>query len=308
MKPVLVLTGPTATGKSAVAMELAKRLQTEIISSDSMQIYRSMDIGTAKVSVEDRKKIKHYCIDIINPDDNFSSFLFKQETLKTINQFDRDNKIPLIVGGTGFYIKNLLWQFDFEGKTTDRDYRGELQSRLEEKGKEALYNELVECDPETAKNLFTNDVKRVMRALEIYYSTGVKKSEGRNNSEPVIKNKIFVLDLPRDILYKRINNRVDEMIKNGLFSEVKSILQSGCKPNAQSMQAIGYKEMVSVINNEISLDRAIDLIKQHSRNYAKRQITYFKKLKADWIDARLPVDQICDSITKAYNSFSLQNS
>ena len=306
MKPVLVLTGPTATGKSVVAMELAKRLQTEIISSDSMQIYRSMDIGTAKVSVENRKKIKHYCIDIVNPNDSFSSFLFKQETLKIISQFVKENKIPLIVGGTGFYIKNLLWQFDFEGTATDRDFRKELQAKLDKDGKEALYSELFDCDPDTAKKLYVNDVKRVMRALEIYYSTGIKKSEGNNASEPIIKNKIFVLNLPRDVLYKKINERVDEMISKGLYKEVESLLDTGCKTNAQSMQAIGYKEMVAAVKKEITLERAIELIKQHSRNYAKRQITYFKKLEAEWIDASLSVEQICNKIIESYNSYIIK--
>jgi tRNA dimethylallyltransferase len=300
MKPILGILGPTAVGKSRLALELAQKLNTEIISADSMQIYKGFDIGTAKPTKEEQSIVKHHLIDIVNPNESFSSYLFKKEAENILQDFDKRNLIPLIVGGTGFFFKNLLYQFDFEeGSDTDK-VRENLMQLKDKNGTDYMFSLLRNIDPQSAEIIHPNDIKKVLRALEIYYTTGRTKSSGQNNQKPRYAYKLFVLNRSREDLYNRINIRVDEMIANGLVEEVHFIYKT-ISPNSQSLQGIGYKELIAYFNGECDLSQSIELIKQHSRNYAKRQITFYKKMDAIWLDATLSANKLIHQILEIYN-------
>jgi len=299
MKPIIGILGPTAVGKTKLSLQLASDLNTEIISADSMQIYKEFDIGTAKASVEERKQIRHHLIDIVEPHENFSSYLFKKETQNVLNDFEKRGLIPLIVGGTGFFLKNLLYQFDFEEGSNLDNIRASLKQKQSEFGEDYLFELLKEIDPASSQIIHPNDTKKITRALEIFYSTGQKKSEGKNLQEPLYEYILFVLNKDRQKIYDNINKRVDQMIEEGLIEEVEKLYKK-LPAESQSLKGIGYKELIPYFKGEYSLEQAMELIKQHSRNYAKRQITFFKKIDVIWLDAELPTNELIKTIKQSY--------
>lgn len=286
--PLIVLTGPTASGKTALSVELAGQLNAEIISADSIQVYRHMDIGSAKVTPDEMKGIKHYLIDELNPDEEFNIYRFKELATKYINRIYGKGKIPMIVGGTGFYIQSIVYDVDFSKTDDSHEYRHELEQLAEKHGAIYLHKMLMDVDKVTADKVHYNNVKRVIRALEYYHDTGMPISEHNAAQQERISpyNFIyFVLTDERSRLYERIDTRVDEMFKSGLVDEVKWLLNNGCTPDMISMQGIGYKEVVSYLNGEMGLDETIELIKKNTRHFAKRQLTWFRREKeVEWID------------------------
>ncbi len=292
---VIIIGGATASGKSSLAMKLAKELNTEIISCDSMQVYREMNIGTAKPSIEDMNSVKHYMIDIINPDEDFNVVKYVSMVNPLIEDILSRNKIPIIVGGTGLYVEALMNNIDFSEKSIDLDYRKEMEKVAKEKGNEEIYNMLKEIDIDSANRLNINDTKRIIRALEVYHTTG--QTITYYNS--ISKNKdskydfiLFGIDVPREELYQRINDRVDKMLEKGLVNEVKEIYNKYSKfPTA--MQGLGYKEEIRYLKEEITLEEMIELIKKETRHYAKRQITWFKAYKSIiWLSPQSSIEEI----------------
>ncbi len=287
---VIVICGPTASGKTALSIELAKRINGEIISCDSMQIYKDMNIGTAKPSVEEMKGIKHYLIDFVSPDERYSVADYKRDAKKAIKQIIQNGKTPIIVGGTGLYVDSLIYEIEYQDIKFDEKYRKELEKRAETEGLEKLYEEAEKIDSEAIKKISKNDKKRILRILEIYHSTGKNKTqqeiESRKN-EVEYDYKVFALNWDREELYNRINKRVDIMIEQGLIDEVKYIYDKYSKfPTA--MQGLGYKEVVEYLENKISKEEMINKIKQETRRYAKRQLTWFRKNKETmWLDVKL---------------------
>lgn len=279
---LLVLGGPTAVGKTDLSIRLAQELNGEIISADSMQIYKYMDIGSAKVKEEEMKGIKHHLIDIINPDIPFSVADFKEYGDKALNSIINNDKLPIIVGGTGLYINSLTCNMTFTDAEKDDDYRKYLEDLALEKGNEYIHEMLKECDPISYKEIHANNRKRVIRALEVFKLTG-KPFSSYNAGEDFYKSDYdvyyYVLTMDREKLYSRINKRVDIMIENGLIDECIKLMNMGYTSDMQSMQGIGYKEMLYHLEGKISLDEAIDMIKQGTRNYAKRQLTWFRRDK-----------------------------
>ncbi len=279
--PLVIIAGPTAVGKSDFAIELAKRINGEIISADSMQVYKGMDIGSAKVMPEEMQGIKHYLIDILDPKDEFSVAVFKDYAQKAIKEITDNGKIPIVAGGTGFYIQALLYDIDFsESIGENPEYRSFLLKEYDEKGADYLFDKLREVDPETAGIIHKNDEKRVVRALEFYHETG--KPISVHNKEQYDKKSdynfaYFVLNDYRETIYKKIDARVDIMAEKGLVSEVERLKAEGMTITDVSMQGLGYKEILLYLNGEISLDEAIYRIKRDSRHFAKRQITWFKR-------------------------------
>ncbi|MCR4678327.1 MAG: tRNA (adenosine(37)-N6)-dimethylallyltransferase MiaA [Lachnospiraceae bacterium] len=279
--PLVIIAGPTAVGKSDFAIELAKRINGEIISADSMQVYKGMDIGSAKVMPEEMQGIKHYLIDILDPKDEFSVAVFKDYAQKAIKEITDNGKIPIVAGGTGFYIQALLYDIDFsESIGENPKYRSFLLKEYDEKGADYLFDKLREVDPETAGIIHKNDEKRVVRALEFYHETG--KPISVHNKEQYDKKSnynfaYFVLNDYRETIYKKIDARVDIMAEKGLVSEVERLKAEGMTITDVSMQGLGYKEILLYLNGEISLDEAIYRIKRDSRHFAKRQITWFKR-------------------------------
>lgn len=282
---IIIITGPTATGKTKLSVELAKKLNTEIISCDSMQIYKQMDIGTAKVSKEEMNGVKHHLVDVVNPDEDFNVSNFVELAEKEIDRLHKENKIPIIVGGTGLYINSLIFGYNLGNSYKDEKLREDLYKKAEQYGNDYVHNILKELDEEEAKNIHKNNLKRVIRAIEICKS-GEKKSE-LDNTTPKYKAYCFVLNLDREELYDRINKRVDIMVKNGLLKEVDNLVNQGYTLENNSMQAIGYKQILESKNGDYDMNTAIDKIKQLSRNYAKRQITWFKKIpNTIWLNAK----------------------
>ncbi|MBR5994666.1 MAG: tRNA (adenosine(37)-N6)-dimethylallyltransferase MiaA [Lachnospiraceae bacterium] len=279
--PLVIIAGPTAVGKSDFAIELAKRINGEIISADSMQVYKGMDIGSAKVMPEEMQGIKHYLIDILNPKDEFSVAVFKDYAQKAIKEITDRGKIPIVAGGTGFYIQALLYDIDFsESIGENPEYRSFLLKEYDEKGADYLFDKLREVDPETAGIIHKNDEKRVVRALEFFHETG--KPISVHNKEQYEKQSdynfaYFVLNDHRETIYKKIDARVDIMVEKGLVAEVERLKDAGMTITDVSMQGLGYKEILLYLNGEISLDEAIYRIKRDSRHFAKRQITWFKR-------------------------------
>ncbi|MFG6118338.1 tRNA (adenosine(37)-N6)-dimethylallyltransferase MiaA [Thalassobacillus sp. B23F22_16] len=285
MKPVVVsVVGPTAVGKTKLGIEIAKRFKGEVISGDSMQIYRSMDIGTAKVTPEEMEGIPHHMIDIKDPEDSFSVAEFKERVTEAIEDISSRGKLPVIVGGTGLYIQSVLYDFNFSEQKRSGEITERLESELEMKGNQALYQQLMEIDPEQAEKIHPNNERRLIRALEIYESTGMTMSEyQKNQSDESPYHPILIgLEMDRELLYDRINHRVDMMVEEGLLEEVRELYDSGLE-DVQSMRAIGYKEFIPYFNGEYHLERAVELLKRNSRRYAKRQYTYFRnKMDVTW--------------------------
>lgn len=282
-----VIGGPTGVGKTSISIKLAKQINGEIISADSMQIYKCMDIGTAKVTEAEAEGIKHHLIDIRETDEEYSVAEFSQDAREIIKNIISRGKHPIIVGGTGLYLNSLIYGINFE-ENIDLEFRNKLEKEVEENPEklEELYNKLKEIDIETAEKISSIDSRRIIRALEIFETTGKTKSivekENREKQDD-LKFQLFVLNMDRDDLYHRINVRVDKMLEEGLLEEVKSLEGKFSKTSAQ---AIGYKEVVSYLQNEIDYKEMVEIIKQRSRNYAKRQFTWFRKNNAIWLDAK----------------------
>ncbi len=281
-KPVvIVIAGPTASGKSKLAVELAKKINGEIISADSMQIYKDMNIGTAKISKEEMQGIEHYMIDCVSPNERYSVSTYKKEAEECIKKVLSKGKNPIICGGTGLYINSLIYGIEFQNEEIDETYRNKLNKIAEDNGLEELYNIAVQIDSEAMKKISKNDKKRIIRVLEIYHKTGKTKTEqdmeSRKN-EVKYDYKVFAINMNREVLYNRINQRVDQMIKDGLIDEVKFIMQK-YKAFPTAMQGLGYKEVAEYLEGNINKEDMIEKLKMESRRYAKRQITWFKKNK-----------------------------
>ena len=287
-KPLLILTGPTAVGKTSLSIGLAKALNGEIISADSMQVYRHMDIGKEKKKKEQMQGIPHYLIDEYEPFEEFNVAVFQARCKECIEEIHKKGKLPILVGGTGFYIQSVLYSVNFEETEADSAYRTELTAFAKEHGTAALHEKLILVDRESAETIHPNNVKRVIRALEYYKQTGQKISEHnkvQQGKEPAYDFRYYALTLPREILYKRINQRVDSMREEGLVEEVKKLLAMGCKREMVSMQGLGYKEILSALEGEGTLEHAFERIKQETRHFAKRQFTWFKRERdVTWID------------------------
>ncbi len=282
---VAVVIGPTASGKTDLSIYLAKKLNGEVISGDSMQIYRGLDIGTAKVTKEEMEGVPHHLIDIKNPDESFSAAEFQSLAREKIKDINARGKLPIICGGTGLYIQSVLYHYHFSKEGTDEAIRGKLEAEASEIGAEALHEKLRKIDPETADSFHPNNVRRTIRALEIYHTTGqpVSKREKTTVDHP-FKSAVFGLTMERDVLYRRINKRVDQMMESGLLNEAKMLYDLNLK-NAPAVQAIGYKEFFPYFRGDQPLEEAVDTLKQNSRRYAKRQLTWFRnKMELDWID------------------------
>lgn len=275
---MLVVCGATASGKTALAVECAKRLKTEVISADSQLVYKGLNIGTAKPTQEEMQGVIHRMIDIAEPCRNFSVGDYRELALPYVESLVTCGKVPVICGGTGFYINSLLFDFSYGNAAKDEAVRAKYEDYLKNYGKEALFDKLKQCDRETAEKLHVNDTKRVIRALEIYEVSGKKKSEQKDKLIPKLDYLAVAIDWDRETLYKRIDERVDKMFDMGLVEEVKSLLAQGIDDNCQCMQAIGYKEVVFGLKNGILQSTMRDIIKQNTRHYAKRQITFFKKM------------------------------
>ncbi|WP_330948997.1 tRNA (adenosine(37)-N6)-dimethylallyltransferase MiaA [Virgibacillus sp. MG-45] len=283
-KKVIAIVGPTAVGKTRLSIEIAKRFNGEIISGDSMQVYQKMDIGTAKIKPEEREGIPHYMIDTHAPDASFSVADFQQHVQTLIDYITAKGKLPIIAGGSGLYIQAALFQYNFSPQKRNEEVTNRLEQELEDKGIDTLYERLNKIDPQQAEKIHPNNHRRVIRALELYETTGTTMSSHmeEQRSESPYDFKLIGLEMERPLLYERINQRVDMMMNQGLVHEVKSLYDGGLA-SCQSMQGIGYKELVAYFNQEYSLVEAIDLIKRNSRRYAKRQYTWFKnKMDVDW--------------------------
>ena len=281
-KKLVVLTGPTAVGKTKLSIELAKKIGGEIISADSCQVYKHMDIGSAKIRPEEMGGIPHFLVDELEPSEEFNVVVFQQKTKQYMKEIYERGHIPILVGGTGFYIQAVLYDIHFSQDDDNHQIRKELESMASEKGPEYMHEELRKIDPASANAIHANNVKRVIRALEYYKLTGQRISEHneeqRNNESPY-DFSYFVLNDHRELLYERIDKRVDEMIAEGLVDEVKHLKELGYDRSYVSMQALGYKEIFGYLEGEISLDEAIYIIKRDTRHFAKRQITWFKREK-----------------------------
>lgn len=301
MKPkVVVIVGPTASGKTALSIELAKRINGEIISSDSMQIYKDMDIGTAKVTNEEMQGIKHYLVDFVRPDCRYTVSDFKKDSENAIKEILSKGKIPIVVGGTGLYVNSLIYGIEYQDMKFDEEYRNELMKIAEtEDGLKKIYEQAKNIDPEATDKISSNDKKRIIRILEIYKATGKTKTEQEiisRQNEVEYDFKVFGITMERSKLYERINLRVDIMLKQGLENEVKNLISKYSEfPTA--MQGLGYKEIVEFFDGKISHEEMIEKIKQESRRYAKRQLTWFRKNKETiWLDAENGINKNIDII------------
>lgn len=284
---VIVICGPTASGKTNLSIELAKKINGEIVSADSMQIYKDMNIGTAKPSVEEMQEIKHYLIDCVSPNERYSVARYKKDAISAIEDILNKGKIPIVVGGTGLYINSLVDGIEYNEFEIDEEYRKELEKKAENEGLETIYEMAKKIDPEAIAKISKSDKKRIFRILEIYKATGKNKTsqeiESRKKENPY-DFKVFGINMDREELYNRINLRVDLMIKQGLIEEVDSI-QKKYKSFPTAMQGLGYKEVVSYLNGEYPKEEMIEKIKMESRRYAKRQITWFKRTNnIIWLD------------------------
>lgn len=287
-KPLVILTGPTSVGKTSLSISLAHEIGGEIISADSMQVYRGMDIGTAKITEEEMDGIPHYLVDILEPDQPFNVVEFQRMAKEAMNRIYSHGKIPILVGGTGFYIQALVYDIDFSEHPEKEDYRRELILLAEEKGKQYLHSMLEEVDPEYADSVHYNNVKKVIRALEYHKETGGKLSahnrEQQERTSPY-QFAYLVLNQDRELLYQRINQRVDQMMEQGLLQEVRQLSERGFTPNLVSMQGLGYKEFFEYFNGNLSLNEVVDRIKMETRRFAKRQLTWFRREKdVIWIN------------------------
>ncbi|ADC87679.1 MULTISPECIES: tRNA (adenosine(37)-N6)-dimethylallyltransferase MiaA [Staphylococcus] len=307
---IVVVVGPTASGKTELSVALAKKINGEVISGDSMQVYRQMDIGTAKVTQEEMEGVPHHLINILNPDEAFSAYEFKKRAEQCIADITARGKIPIIAGGTGLYIQSLIYNYPFEKEEITAEKKREVAKKmnaLEELDNDHLHQYLKTFDSKSALEIHPNNRKRVLRAIEYYLKTE-KLLSSRKKVQQFTENYDTLLvgiEMSRETLYFKINKRVDIMLTNGLFREVEALLESGYE-HEQSMQAIGYKELIPVVKGEETLSYAVDKLKQHSRQYAKRQLTWFKnKMKVRWLDKEnMSLQMMLDEITTQINKRS----
>lgn len=301
MEKVIVICGPTASGKTSLSIELAKRINGEIVSCDSMQIYQEMNIGTAKPTVEEMQGIKHYVLDFISPEERYSVADYKRDAKKAIKEIINKGKTPIVVGGTGLYIDSLIYEIEYPNIKFDEDYRQQLEKRVKEEGLEKLYEEAEKIDPSAIQKISQNDEKRILRILEIYHATGKTKTqqEIESRKKPAEYDyRVYGLKWDREILYERINKRVDKMIEKGLIEEVKEILKKH-KEFPTAMQGLGYKEVVEYLNGNDTKEEMIEKIKMETRRYSKRQMTWFRKNKQTiWLDGQAEVESNIDVILK----------
>ena len=302
----LVISGPTASGKTALSVECAKRLNGEIVSADALLVYKGLNIGTAKPSKGEMGGIPHYMIDVVAPTESFSASDYERLALPILEDIIARGKVPVLVGGTSFYLDALLYKRTLGGAPADEAVRKKYEAIFEQEGKEALFSLLQEIDPASAEVLHPNDKKRVIRALEIYELTGKRKSEQHDERIPRLPVLAVGVDYPREALYARIDARVDEMMKAGLVEEVEGLLNSGISENAQCMQGIGYKEVVEILKNSDlhstmsdKINAMSDIIKKNTRNYAKRQLTYLRKRNVVWL-APKPVEALVQEVCSLY--------
>lgn len=284
---VIVICGPTASGKTALSIELAKQINGEIVSADSMQIYKDMNIGSAKPTVEEMQGIKHYMLDFVSPDQRYSVADYKKQAIQAIEEILKKGKTPIVVGGTGLYVDSLIYGIEYQEIEFDEEYRKKLEKIAEQEGLEKLYEQAQKIDPDAIKSISKNDKKRIIRILEIYKATGKTKTEqeilSRKNEIPY-DYKVYAINMDRQVLYDRINKRVDIMIEQGLIEEVKQISEK-YKKYPTAMQALGYKEMKEYLDGILTREEAIEKVKQETRRYAKRQLTWFRKNKETiWLD------------------------
>ena len=299
MQRLIAIVGPTAVGKTKISIDLAQRLNTEIISGDSMLVYQCLNIGTAKPGINEQQGIPHHLIDILAPSDDYSVADFQKQAAGLISRINRAGKIPILAGGTGLYVKALLEGYHFAQASSSTTIRDQLSRLAEEHGPQFIYDRLTAAAPLTASRLHPNDLRRVIRALEVHMTTGecVSQSNQAQSSGLVYDAIVIGLNLDRNLLYQRINARVDEMITHGLVAEVSALLEAGVSPFCQSMQGIGYKEVISYLKGEVELSAAAEKIKQATRNFAKRQLTWYRKMSyITWFDAALPYDELVESI------------
>ena len=279
-QPLVILTGPTAVGKTKTSIALAKAIDGEIISADSMQVYRHMDIGSAKIRPEEMEGVPHHLIDVLDPEETFNVVRFQKLAKKAMDEIYAKSRIPILVGGTGFYIQSVLYDIDFTENEENTAIRAELERLAEEKGAAVLHQMLAEVDPESASKIHANNVKRVIRALEFYRLTGTKISEHneeQRQKESPYNAAYFVLNDERSRLYERIDLRVEQMLKEGLIEEVQALKDRGYTRDMVSMQGLGYKEILAYLKGEISLEEAVYILKRDTRHFAKRQLTWFKR-------------------------------
>ncbi len=279
-KPLVVLTGPTAVGKTKLSIALAKALGGEIISADSMQVYKYMDIGSAKITEKEMDGVPHHLIDVLSPFEEFHIVRFQDLAKKAMEDIYSRGRIPIFVGGTGFYIQAITKDIDFTEGEEDKKYREELSCLAAEKGNEFLHEMLRNIDPKSAEEIHANNVKRVIRALEFYKENGFpisQHNEEQKQNETPYNLAYFVLNAPRELLYERIDRRVDEMMENGLVQEVQKLKDMGCRRDMTSMQGLGYKEILSFLDGEVPLEEAVRILKRDTRHFAKRQLTWFKR-------------------------------
>lgn len=306
----LVIVGPTGVGKTDLSIQISKRFSSEIVSADSRQIYRFMDIGTSKPSQEILKEYPHHFIDILSPDENYSAGQFGKEAREVVEQIFKRGNTPLIVGGSGLYIKAVLEGF-FGDDFKDDLIRKQLQEKLNEIGAENLFNELQKVDPQGAEQIHPNNTKRILRSLEVYYITGKPISEiQKSQSDPANFNWIKLgFSRQREQLYEKINRRVEKMFKEGLVEEVQGLLKKGYSPELNSLNSVGYNEVIGYLNGKINLEDTIELIKQNTRNYAKRQLTWFRKeTDVNWIENEnnLVVDNIIETLINLKRQIDLE--
>ena len=306
MKPkIIVIVGPTASGKTKLSIELAKKINGEIVSCDSMQIYRDMNIGSAKPTKEEMQGIKHYMIDVVSPDERFSVAEYKKQAEKAIEEILQKKKMPIVVGGTGLYANSLIYGIEYPQIDIDKDYRKMLEEiAKEEKGLENLYEQARKIDDVAMEKISPNDKKRIIRVLEIYHSTNKTKTELEKESrknESKYDYRIFAINIEREFLYDRINKRVDIMIENGLIKEVENLIKKyNVFPTA--MQGLGYKEVVAYLKGFITKEEMINIIKRETRRYAKRQLTWFKTNKETiWLNGLADIQNNIDIILEGIN-------
>ncbi|MFF0825946.1 tRNA (adenosine(37)-N6)-dimethylallyltransferase MiaA [Brevibacillus sp. NPDC003359] len=290
---LVVIIGPTSVGKTQLSLELAEQFDGEIISGDSMQVYRGMDIGTAKAEPEELASIPHHLIDIKNPDEEYSVAMFQESAASLITDINQRGKLPFIVGGTGLYIESVTHRFQFSTTSQDPELRDRLQRLADSEGVEALHARLADVDPITAERLHPNDVKRVIRALEIYESSGYKMSDFQLRAQHSPYDLVMIgLTMDRAKLYERINHRVELMIEAGLVEEVRGLLDAGYDASLVSMQGLGYKELIPYLYGEITLEKAVNDIQQRTRHFAKRQLSWFRRMaEIQWFDMTDPAEQ-----------------
>lgn len=278
--PLVILTGPTAVGKSELSLSLAKAIDGEIISADSMQVYRGMDVGSAKLMPSEQQGVPHHLLDILDPEEEFNVVLFQRLAAQAVRDICQRGHIPIVTGGTGFYIQALLYDIDFTENDEDTSFRSGLEDLAAKEGADVLYQRLLAVDPKACETIHKNNVKRVIRALEFYEKTGQRISEHnesqRQNQSPY-RFAYFVLNDERSALYSRIDRRVDQMLENGLEAEVRRLAAQGCTKDLVSMQGLGYKEMLAYLNGELSLEEAVYIIKRDTHHFAKRQLTWFRR-------------------------------